>query len=229
MKPLIRMSTAALEEVAATEGVDLSSAETNKERVALIEAQREETAKQDEADATIKTANADLAGLEPDGPIGGDSPSCDGGMPSEEEPTDDEVQAFADELTQHRQDPPDLTDEEVAALEAGGTLPDGTHGLDLDPSIPQGPHEADLSTAPHYVCHREVMALKIVAADDSDPLCALLHFGCGAFIQVDRGWFAKNEPEAGGYFVFGLDHWAPSYVSAENFEQSFTRARSPLA
>ena len=103
------------------------------------------------------------------------------------------------------------------------------HGLDLDPSIPQGPHEADLSTAPHYVCHREVMALKIVAADDSDPLCALLHFGCGAFIQVDRGWFAKNEPEAGGYFVFGLDHWAPSYVSAENFEQSFTRARSPLA
>jgi hypothetical protein len=87
MKPLIRMSTAALEEVAATEGVDLSSAETNKERVALIEAQR-----------------------------------------------------------------------------------------------------------PYLL---------------------------RATIDVER---CRVEHEAGGYFVFGLDHWAPSYVSAENFEHSYTLA-----
>lgn len=82
----------------------------------------------------------------------------------------------------------------------------------------------------HYKCHKEVLAFKILAINDTaDPGDEsdgsrwingdLDHPNEGVY--VDFEWMRKHKPQVGGYFVLYSDDYS-SYSPAKAFEEGYT-------
>jgi len=69
-----------------------------------------------------------------------------------------------------------------------------------------------------YRCHKVVSAAKITNIDNE--ISSLTLEGTHGWI-MDRLWFAKHQPEVGGYFVRYEDGYR-SYSPAEAFEAGYT-------
>lgn len=82
---------------------------------------------------------------------------------------------------------------------------------------------------PKYRCHKEVWALQIAAIQTiyvndlpTRRRAIVPVLAAYAPIEVDSDWFAKHEPQAGGYLVVYEDGYR-SYSPREAFEGGYTR------
>lgn len=75
---------------------------------------------------------------------------------------------------------------------------------------------------PRYQSHKKVWALKIKETHQLENEYAL-HFEHQSYAPriVERAWFSRHEPKAGGYFVV-YDDGYESYSPAEAFEGGYT-------
>ena len=76
---------------------------------------------------------------------------------------------------------------------------------------------------PRYRCHKEVWALKISLIRKWDTFVEIFPAdeGYDSF-RVTPEWFAKHNPEVGGYYVVYKDGYT-SFSPAAAFEEGYTR------
>lgn len=80
-----------------------------------------------------------------------------------------------------------------------------------------------MSNLKTYVCHKEVMAAKIVKVTTGSGTTARLQFKEDEtdYAEVDLEWFLKHKPMAGGYYVVYKDGYT-SFSPAAAFEEGYT-------
>ncbi len=69
-----------------------------------------------------------------------------------------------------------------------------------------------------FRCHKVVSAAKIT---EIHPAAHILHLESTTGFEKDASWFAKHNPQVGGYFVEYEDGYH-SYSPAEAFETGYT-------
>lgn len=95
------------------------------------------------------------------------------------------------------------------------------------------PETKDPNSLPLYRCHKEVNAAKIAKirgvdtgpGDQNAPGATLTFEGAAAEslagLVVSKAYYAKHEPQAGGYFVIYKDGYQ-SFSPAEAFEEGYS-------